>query len=243
MSRTLIVGLALLLAACSNDPENNVDPNASANNANSNANSNTANSNTPDMGTPNNAPDVGGGDDTGMGEDMNGPGPDPDVVLLNPDDCYDFSTDPDVPLAIDGAFDADSPVWRRPHDDEPVCPASALLPDGSALVPYIAVKFCNTTRSDLTFNFEFLGQDGPAGEQPLEDAYLVLYNGEELPADHRQCLAVNDDIDGAIDSGDSEILGVEVAAGDAITVVGTTYTFDPTDGTGAGGFVLIVSSE
>ena len=49
--------------------------------------------------------------------------------------------------------------------------------------------------------------DGPGGEAPLDDAYMVLYDGETLPADHTQCLLANDDIEGALDSGDSEILG------------------------------------
>lgn len=241
MSRKYI-GLAaalLLIGACSSDPDGE--------------NNSTATNNFPadmgmqedDSGGNNGAPDAdNGGDDSGQtnaGNDDMG-GEDPEVTIENPDDCYEFSNDVDIPLAIDGAFAADSPVWRRPHDEPPVCPATALLPETSAMVPYVGFKFCNTDAEEHTYDFEFLGEDGPAGEPPLADPYLLLYEGEGLPEDHLQCLAVNDDIPGAIDTGDSEILGVTVPAGGAITVMATTFTFDPNDGTGTGGYVLVVSN-
>ncbi len=157
-------------------------------------------------------------------------------------DCFDFSDDPDLPLAIDGAFVATSPTWRRPHDDEPVCPATALLPDGAAEVPFVVYAFCNRDSVPHTYDVEWLAQDGPGGEPPLDDPYLVLYDGIGIPSDPRQCLAVNDDIPDALDAKDSEILGVTVPAGGALTIVGTTYTFDPTDGTGTGGYIMVVTN-
>ena len=54
----------------------------------------------------------------------------------------------------------------------------------------------------------------------------MLYSGQGIPADPRKCLAVNDDIVDAIDTKDSEIIGVKVAPGGAITMVGTTFAFD-----------------
>ena len=156
--------------------------------------------------------------------------------------CFDFSVDPNTPLAIDGVFDAKSPTWRRPHDDPAICPATALLPTTAAPVPMVAYAFCNTTNEPQTFNFEMITFEGPNGEKPLDDAYLILYTGIGIPDNPLQCLAVNDDIPDALDTGDSEILGVVVPPGGAITVVGTTFTFDPNDGTGTGYYVLVVAA-
>lgn len=157
-------------------------------------------------------------------------------------DCFDFSDDPSVPLAIDGAFSAVSPTWRRPHDDEPVCPATAVLPDTAAAVPFVVYAFCNRDSAPHTYDVEWLAQAGPGGEPPLDDPYLVLYDGVGIPADARQCAAINDDIPMAIGTSDSEITGVVVPAGGALTVVGTTFTFDPSDGTGTGGYVMVVTN-
>jgi hypothetical protein len=175
----------------------------------------------------------------GAGEDA-GAGP-PDAGLP-PLECFDFSLDPDIPLALDGTFSAESPLWRRPHDDPPICPATALLPESAAQVPFVAYAFCNTDSAPHFFDFQMLAQDGPSGEAPLDDPYLILYDGIGIPADPLQCLAVNDDIPDALEAADSEILGSEVPAGGAITVVGTTYTFDPTDGTGTGYYILVVQN-
>ena len=73
----------------------------------------------------------------------------------------------------------------------------------------------------------------------LEFAYLVTdkrsIKGElEMPA--------TDDIPEALNVKDSEILDVTVPAGGAITVVGTTFTFDPNDGTGTGYYILVVTN-
>jgi len=155
--------------------------------------------------------------------------------------CFDFSLDPGVPLAIDGVFGASSPLWRRPHDDAPVCPATALTPAGKADVPFVAYAFCNKDTAPHTFDFEMLAQTGPKGEPPIDDPYLFLYTGQGIPANPLQCLAVNDDIPDALDVKDSEITGVTVPPGGAITMVGTTFTFDPTDGTGTGYYILIVT--
>lgn len=155
--------------------------------------------------------------------------------------CFELSLDPSVPLAIDGVFDASSALWRRPHDDPPICPATALTPAGKADVPFVAYAFCNRDTAPHTFDFEMLAQTGPQGEPPLDDPYLFLYSGQGIPADPLQCLAVNDDIPDALDAKDSEITGITVAPGGAITMVGTTYTFDPTDGTGTGYYILVVT--
>lgn len=157
-------------------------------------------------------------------------------------ECFDFSDDPGMPLAIDGTFVTTSDTWQRPHDNPEVCPATALLPDTAAEVPYVVYAFCNNDTAPHTYDFEMLAQDGTSGETPLDDPYLFLYEGVGIPADPLQCLAVNDDIPGALDAKDSEILGVTVPAGGAITVVGTTFTFDPNDGTGMGYYILVVSN-
>lgn len=78
--------------------------------------------------------------------------------------CFSFSNDPNVPLAIDGTFDASSEQWRRPHDEPAVCPATALLPDTAALVPFVAYAFCNDDTVAHTYDFEMLAQDGSSGE-------------------------------------------------------------------------------
>ena len=222
--------------------------NSTSNNANSDANNDAGNIGNADVGEDvfNVGVDLGdlNVETPDMGDNV-GPGPDPEVVLINPgpDDCFAFSNDVDIPLALDGVFDADSDVWRRPFSETDECPAPGLLPDTAALVPYLAVKFCNDDTVEHTYDFEFIGQEGAGGEPPLDDAYLVLYAGEDLPADHTQCLLANDNIEGAIgDVGDSEILGVTVQPGEAITVVATTFTFDPTDGTGTGAYILVVSN-
>ena len=162
--------------------------------------------------------------------------------LTQPAECFPFSDDPDIPLAIDGTFDADSELWRRPHDEEPVCPATGLLPVDKQPVPGVAFAFCNTDTVDHLYTFEMLAFDGPNGEPPLDDPYLILYTGEAIPDDATMCTAVNDDIPEAIDVSDSEIVDVLVPAGGAITMVGTTFTFDPTDGTGTGYYTLIVTN-
>jgi hypothetical protein len=159
-----------------------------------------------------------------------------------PAQCFEFSLDPDIPLAIDGTFTATSDTWRRPHDDTAVCPASALLPDTAASVPFVAFSFCNNDSVEHIFDFEMLSSDGPSGEAPLDDPYLFLYTGEGIPSNSLMCLAVNDDIPDALEAKSSEILGVTVPAGGAITMVGTTFTFAPNEDVGTGYYVLVVTS-
>ncbi|MBT8495833.1 MAG: hypothetical protein KJO07_22510 [Deltaproteobacteria bacterium] len=156
-------------------------------------------------------------------------------------DCFDLSLDPEVPLAIDGVFSAESSVWRRPHDDAPVCPATDLLPDSAAEVPYVAFAFCNPDDQSHRVSVEMLSFEGPAGEPPLDDPYVVIYPGSEIPADRRQCAAINDDIEGALTAKDAEILDFEVAAGGSLSVVGTTYTFAANENVGTGYYVLVVT--
>jgi hypothetical protein len=157
-------------------------------------------------------------------------------------ECFDFSNDSDIPLAIDGTLVASSPTWKRPHDDPEVCPATALLPDTAAEVPHVVYAFCNNDSVPHTYDFEMLAQDGPNSEPALDDPYLFLYEGVGINSDPLQCLAVNDDIPMALDAKDSEILGVTVPAGGAITMVGTTFTFDPGDGTGTGYYILVATN-
>lgn len=157
-------------------------------------------------------------------------------------ECFDFSNDPDLPLAVPSTFAAASERWRRPHDEDPVCPATALTPEGSAEVPRLVTAFCNNDTVAHTYDFEMIADSGPAGEAALDDPYLFLYQGVGVPADPLQCLAVNDDIPDALDTKDAEILGIEVPPGGAITVVSTTYTFDPTDGTGTGYAITVVTN-
>jgi hypothetical protein len=163
----------------------------------------------------------------------------PDAAPL---ECFDFPSDPDIPAAIDGVFGASSPVWWRPHDEPPACPASQLLPESAAQVPFVAYAFCNTDTVARVFDFEMLAADGPDGEAPLDDPYLILYRGAGIPADPRDCLGINDDIEGALDTGDSEILGVEVVAGGAVTVVLTTFTFEAATDTGTGYYIGVVTA-
>jgi hypothetical protein len=163
----------------------------------------------------------------------------PDTADAAPSTCFDFSLDPDLPLAIDGAFEASSATWLRPDDGGDVCPASGL---STAEVPFVAFSFCNTDSVSHTFDFEMITDDGPNGELPLDDAYLVLYTGEGIPAAPQACLAINDNIPNAITTNDSEILGVTVPAGGAITVVGTSFNFTPASDIGTGYYILVVTS-
>ena len=189
-----------------------------------------------DVGSNDIAPkDIGSKD---VAVDVSGDLGAPDTTPLK---CFDFSLDPNLPLAIDGTFGAKTSLWRRPHDDPPVCPATALLPATAALVPHVVYAFCNNDKVEHTFDFEMLAQTGRSGEPALDDPYLFLYTGQGIPADPLQCLAVNDDIPDTLNVKDSEITGVKVPPGGAITMVGTTFTFDPSDGTGAGYYVLVVT--
>tara|TARA_R110002096_G_scaffold143328_1_gene299084 strand:+ start:39862 stop:40491 length:630 start_codon:yes stop_codon:yes gene_type:complete len=156
-----------------------------------------------------------------------------------PSTCFDFSLDPGIPLAIDGTFIAASETWLRPDDGGEVCPASQL---SASEVPFVAFSFCNTDTVPHTFDFEMITDDGPNGELPLDDAYLVLYTGQEIPSDPKACLAINDNIPKALNTNDSEILGVTVPAGGAITVVGSAFDFAPADDVGTGYYILVVTS-
>ena len=156
-----------------------------------------------------------------------------------PSTCFDFSLDPDIPLAIDGTFVASSETWLRPDDGGETCPASGL---SAREVPFVAFSFCNTDSVAHSFDFEMLTDDGPNGELPLDDAYLVLYTGEGIPANPQACLAINDNIPKALTTNDSEILGVTVPAGGAITVVGTAFDFTPASDVGTGYYILVVTS-
>lgn len=166
-------------------------------------------------------------------------GPAPDVSPLK---CFEFSTDPEMPLAIDGAFVATTTLWRRPHDEPEVCPATALLPSTAPDVPFVAYAFCNNDTKPHKFDFEMRSQAGPNGETPLDDPYLILYKGKNIPTDAKQCAFINDDIPNAMNTKDSEITSVTVEPGGSITMVGTTFTFDPKDGTGMGGYLMVVWS-
>lgn len=160
---------------------------------------------------------------------------------ITPAKCFELSLDPNVPLALDGTFSKTSPRWRRPYDDPPVCPATALLPTSAATVPFVTYAFCNKDTVAHTFDFEMLSQKNPKGGAGLDDPFLILYRGQGIGADPLKCLAINDDIPDALTSKDSEITGVVVPPGGAITLVGTTSTFSTQDSTGQGYYILVVT--
>lgn len=249
MKKLAIVLCALVIGACSGPDEKENNANSETNNANSetnNANSETNNANS-ETNNANSDTNNANSDTNNVNAQTNNVNSgtnntsDPVVVIENAD-CFELENDPDeFALAIDGAFAADSQVWRRPLSETDSCPADGLTPADKALTPYVAFRFCNADTVDHLYDFEFTAQEGPAGEPPLDDAVLIIYEGEDLPTDHTQCLAYNDDIEGAIDAGDSEILGLNIPAGESVVVIGTTFTFDPTDGTGTGGYILVAT--
>jgi len=190
-----------------------------------------------DASTPPASSDSGtGGTDGASADGGSQPG---DASTL---ECFDFSNDKNVPLALDGTFSKQSAMWRRPHDEPEVCPATALLPASAAEVPHVVYAFCNNDKVAHTYTFEMLAQKGPKGEPALDDPYLVLYSGVGIASDAKQCLAINDDIPDALNVKDSEITNLKVPAGGKITVVGTTVTFSPKDTTGQGYYVIVVSN-
>ena len=223
--------------AANNGATNNGTANNGATNNGAANNNGTANNGTANNGGTNNGATNNGA--TNNGTTNNGTTPEGPITVA---ECFDFSLDPDVPLAIDGVFDATSETWRRPHGDALECPASGLLPDGEPGVPYVAYAFCNTDTVPHTFDFEMVAFDGPNGEAPLDDPVLFLYDGQGVPADRLQCLAVNDDIPDAIDATDSLIEGVVVQPGQAITTVATTFQFDVANEWGTGYYVLVVTN-
>lgn len=192
----------------------------------------------PDAGPPVDA----GGSDAGPAAEDAGPG---DAGTTRPDagplPCFALPLD-DIPLASPETFSASTPTWRRPHDDDPVCPASGLLPDTAAEVPFVVYAYCNEDAVEHAFDIEMLGQTAPDDGPALDDPYLVVYEGMGIPDDPTRCLAINDDIPDALDAKDSLIEGLVVPPGGAITVVGTTFTFDPSDGTGTGYHLVVVTN-
>jgi len=251
MKRLAIVLITLSLAACSGDNNENNTSNNETNNENSqtnNENSQTNNTNSQTNNTnsqtnnensqTNNENSQTNNTNSGTNNTNNMMDP---VVVIENDDCFELENDPDeFALALDGVFGADTQVWRRPISETEMCPADGLTPQGKALTPYVAYRFCNADTVDHLYDFELLGQEGPNAEPPLDDSVLIIYQGEDLPADQTQCLAYNDDIEGAIDAGDSEVLGLNVPAGETVIVVGTTFTYEP-DGTGNGAYILIAT--
>lgn len=220
MNRLSLLLVAVALAACGNpEPASDagVDSGASDSGSDAGQDAGTPDSCTPDAGAP----------DSGT----------PDAGLT----CFDFSLDPNVPLALDGVFGPSSATWRRPHDEPPACPATALLPETAAPVPYVAYAFRNRDSKAHTFTFEMISQDGPSGEPPLDDPFLVLYSGNGIPSDARQCKEINDDIPDTIGVSDAEIADVHVPAGGEVTLVGTTYTYEAASNTGTGYYILVVS--
>jgi len=154
-------------------------------------------------------------------------------------DCFDFWVD--EVAAIDGVFGEDSLMWRRPYDeDELVCPAGGLLPESAGEVPYVVYSFCNNEDVDLTYDILMQATDGPDGEPPLDDPVLYLYEGIGIPDDPTACLVANDDLDALGMSSDAGIEGVVVSPGAQLTIVGTAFQYDSEDGTGEGGYVLVV---
>jgi len=217
----LALSTAAAIAAC--NPDSNGTNNGATNNG---ATNNGATNN----GATNNGATNNGATNNGA----TGP-----IVI---EECFELSLDPDIPLAIDGVFDAASDTWRRPHAETLECPASGVLPDSEPGVPFVAFAFCNNDTVAHTFDFEMLAYEGPNGEAALDDPVLFLYDGQGVPADRLQCRAVNDDVPDSIMTSDSLIESVTVEPGAAITAVGTTFQFDVANAWGTGYYVLVVTS-
>ncbi len=155
-------------------------------------------------------------------------------------DCFEFSDDPETPLAIDGVFGPDDTFWRGPMGDQ--CPADNLSPAANPETPYVAFSFCNNDTVSHFYDFEVRVYEGPNGEAALDDPILYLYDGQGVPADRRQCLFANDDVPDGIGVTDSLIEGFEVAPGQAITTVATPRQYDASRDIGTGYYILVVTN-
>lgn len=159
------------------------------------------------------------------------------------DECFPIALD-GTPLAIPDTFGDATPTWRRPFDDEPVCPATGILPgDPVQPVPYVAYAFCNEDTAPHTLSIEMLADDDGGAATPLDDPFLVVYAGQGVPADQRQCLAINDDIPDTLDVSDAEITDLTIAPGEAITVVGTAYQWTLAGPEGRGRHIVVVTTD
>jgi hypothetical protein len=129
---------------------------------------------------------------------------------------------------VPGELDASDPTFPRPLGAS--CPSALETAYES---PFDTFTFCNDGPT-ATFEISQLGTLSDA-TLTLQDPYLVVYDGPNLPGDVRQCLAQNDD--GVPGTGDSR-LSVEVASGQTITVVAST--FEPA-ATGVGTYRLTLT--
>ena len=53
---------------------------------------------------------------------------------------------------------------------------------------------------------------------------------------------MNDDIPDTIGVSDAMLTGITVAPGGSLTVVATSFTFDPADGAGTGGYAMVMTN-
>jgi hypothetical protein len=176
--------------------------------------------------------------DTGIGTD--GSSGDGGIPV---EECFAISLDGE-PLAIPDTFDDSTPTWRRPFDADPVCPATDILPgDPIQPVPYVAYAFCNEDTESHTLSIEMLADDDGGMETPLDDPFLVVYSGQGVPADVRQCSAINDDTPGSLGVNDAGITDLTIDAGEAITVVGTAFQWTLAGPEGRGHHIIVVTTD
>ncbi len=142
-------------------------------------------------------------------------------AMITPDAMGGCTTLPTTgTLTINGETLGTDPVWLRPLAAS-ACPASGFSAVGTA-VPYNTFVLCNTSGGPLTLDFAMDGAQ--EGAYTHTDPYLVLYDGQTIPADALQCLDGDDD--GGSGNG-SLATAVTIADGAFVTVVASG--FDNTD--------------
>ncbi len=154
--------------------------------------------------------------------------------------CTPFSNTPESPLEFEDVFTETSELWRRPADPDDNCPAVVLLPDQQAS-PLVVHTFCNSDSVSHRYNIEMFSVEGPNGEQPLQDPFLVIYDGEEIPDDPQACRGINN-TGPTVDDNSAQLLDVEVSAGASLTIVATSFAFVPKLNAGIGGFRLVITN-
>lgn len=87
-----------------------------------------------------------------------------------------------------------------------------------------------------------IAQEGENGETPMDDPFLVVYSGDKMPEDLKQCLAANDTIEGAFETGDAE-LEINLAPGEVVTIVGTAFTYSEAENVGIGHALVIATAS
>lgn len=127
------------------------------------------------------------------------------------------TTSPCVPLSderlsITGDLSVTSYRWNRPSVGL-ACPGANVLNTG---YPYALHVFCNQSEEPRTVDIAMTAQ----APTPVDDPLLVLYDGERLPADVRQCRGFNDDDETSVNA---VLEDVTIAPGGRVLVVATTF--------------------